>query len=166
MDIRSFTTEFRFRVSPGKTADGFTFCIQSEDATAVGGAAGDLGYQGIPKSVAVKFDLWSNDGEGPNSTGVYRNGDKPTNPGAIDLTPSGIDLHSGRTYDATIEYKTKKLTLSIVDIQDKAKRFSHTFDVDVPATVQGSTAYVGFTGGTGGANATQDILMWTWKSGE
>ena len=44
----------------------------------------------------MKFDLWNNDGEGPNSTGLFRNGDKPSNPGAIDLTPSGIDLHSGR----------------------------------------------------------------------
>ena len=130
----------------------------------MGDPAGGLGYQGIPKSLAVKFDLWSNDGEGLNSTGVYRNGDKPTNPGAIDLTPSGIDLHSGRTYDATIDYNNKKLTLNIVDIQDQKKRFSHTFDVNVPATVQGPTAYVGFTGGTGGANAVQDILMWTWKS--
>ena len=49
----------------------------------MGDPAGGLGYQDIPNSVAVKFDLWSNDGEGPNSTGLFLNGDKPTNPGAI-----------------------------------------------------------------------------------
>ena len=163
VDVRSFTTQFRFKISPS-TADGFTFCIHGGEPTAVGVSAGGLGYQGIPNSMAVKFDLFSNDGEGPNSTGVYLNGDKPTNAGAIDLTPSGIDLHSGRTYDATIDYKDKKLTLTIVDVQDMTKRFSHTFDVDVPAAVHGSTAYVGFTGGTGGAGANQDILTWTWLS--
>ena len=164
MDIRSFTTRFRFKISPGAGADGFTFCIQGGEPTAVGAPAGGLGYQGLTKSVAVKFDLYSNDGEGPNSTGVYLNGAKPTNIGAIDLTPSGIDLHSGRAYDATIDYKDKKLTLTIADVEDTKKMFSHTFDVDVSATVGGPTAFVGFTGGTGGASATQDILMWAWKS--
>ena len=122
------------------------------------------GCTGVSKSVAVKFDLYSNEGEGPNSTGVFLNGDKPTNIGAIDLTPSGIDLHSGRAYDVMIDYKEKKLTLTIADVEDKAKRFTHTFDVDVPVVVGGPTAFVGFTGGTGEANAVQEILMWTWKS--
>jgi hypothetical protein len=164
IDVRSFTTRFRFKISPGNTADGFTFCIHGGEPTAVGAPAGGLGYQGVPNSVAVKFDLFSDEGEGLNSTGVYLNGDKPTNAGAIDLTPSGIDLHSGRTYDATIDYKDKKLTLTIVDVQDMAKRFSHTFDVDVPAAVQSPNALVGFTGGTGGASAVQDVLTWTWQS--
>jgi serine/threonine protein kinase len=164
IDVRSFTTRFRFKISPGNTADGFTFCIHGGEPTAVGAPAGGLGYQGVPNSVAVKFDLFSNEGEGPNTTGVYLNGDKPTNAGAIDLTPSGIDLHSGRTYDATIDYKDKKLTLNITDVENPAKKFSRTFDVDVPATVHGSTAYVGFTGGTGEVSAIQDILSWTWQS--
>ena len=148
---------FRFRISPGNTADGFTFCIQGGDPKAVGDPAGGLGYQDIPNSVAVKFDLYGNDGEGPNSTGLFLNGAKPTNPGAIDLTPSGVDLHGGRAYDATIDYKNKKLTLNIVDAEEKGKKFTHTFDVDVPAAVHGTTALVGFTGGTGGASANQDI---------
>jgi serine/threonine protein kinase len=164
LDVRSFATRFRFKISPGVTADGFTFCIHGGEPTAVGAPAGGLGYQGLTKSLAVKFDLYSNDGEGPNSTGVYLNGAKPTNAGAIDLTPSGVDLHSGRTYDATVDYKDKKLTLTIADVEDAKKRFSHTFDVDMPATVGGPTAFAGFTGGTGGASATQDILIWTWQS--
>jgi len=165
VDVRSFTTRFRFRISPGATADGFTFCIQGGEPTAVGEPAGGLGYQGVPASVAVKFDLCGNDGEGPNSTGLFLDGAKPSNPGSIDLTPSGVDLHGGRAYDAMIDYKGKKLTLNIVDAEDKAKKFSHAFDVDVPAAVHGSTAFVGFTGGTGGPSANQDILSWTWQSG-
>ncbi len=165
MDVRSFTTQFRFKVSPGAGADGFTFCIQGGEPTSVGAPAGGLGYQDITKSAAVKFDLYSNDGEGPNSTGLYLNGAKPTNPGALDLTPSGVDLHNGRAYDATIDYKDKKLTLTIADVQDMAKKFSHTFDdVDIPTAVGGSAAFIGFTGSTGGASATQEILSWTWHS--
>ncbi len=123
-----------------QTADGFTFCIQGDDPTALGQGAGGLGYQGIPNSVAVKFDLWDNKGEGANSTGLFRNGEEPSNPGAIDLTPSGIDLHSGRVCDAVIDYKDGKLTLLITDGEDAKKKFTATFDVDVPKTVGGGKA--------------------------
>jgi serine/threonine protein kinase len=165
VDVRAFRTAFRFRIAAGpQTADGFTFCIHGGDPTRVGAPGAGLGYQGIPKSVAVKFDLFNNDGEGPNSTGLFLNGAMPSNPGAVDLTPSGIDLHTGNAYDAVIDYKDGKLTLTITDVGDAAKRFTKTFPVDVPATVGGPTAIVGFTGGTGGAGAVQDILSWTWES--
>ena len=81
----------------------------------------------------MKFDLWNNDGEGPNSTGLFRNGDKPSNPGALDLAP--IDLHAGRAYDAVIDYKDGKLTLLVAEAEDASKKFSAAFDVDVRKTV-------------------------------
>ena len=71
-------------------SDGFTFCVQRAGPNAVGGAAGSLGYEGLPRSAAVKFDLYNNKGEGPNSTGVYTAGQGPHNEGAIDLTPSRV----------------------------------------------------------------------------
>jgi len=37
--------------------------------------------------------------------------------------------------------------------------------VNIPSTVGANTAYVGFTAGTGGETATQDILTWTFTSG-
>ncbi len=165
VDVHAFRTKFRFRIGGGpQTADGFTFCIQSGDSTLLGQPGGGLGYQDIPKSVAVKFDLWNNDGEGQNSTGLFRNGDKPSNPGALDLTPSGIDLHSGRPCDAAIDYKDGKLTLLITDAEDAKKRFAAAFDVDVPNAVGDTKAHVGFTGGTGGVGAAQDVLSWSWES--
>jgi len=35
--------------------------------------------------------------------------------------------------------------------------------VNIPGTVGGNTAYVGFTGGSGGATATQEILSWNYE---
>src|SRR5207248_7058309 len=35
----------------------------------------------------------------------------------------------------------------------------------LPGTVGGNTAWVGFTGGTGGLNAQQDIQTWTYTPG-
>ena len=52
----------------------FTFAIQGSAPTALGGLGGALGYAGMTNSVAVKFDIYDNAGEGTNSTGLYLNG--------------------------------------------------------------------------------------------
>jgi hypothetical protein len=36
--------------------------------------------------------------------------------------------------------------------------------VNIPQTIGGNTAYVGFTGGTGGLTAIQNIKTWTFTS--
>ncbi len=82
--VGSFTNDFTFQLT-NATADGFTFAIQGKGHSVVGKPGEDLGYGGIPASVAVKFDLWDNAGEGPNSTGLYVNGASPTVP-AVDLS--------------------------------------------------------------------------------
>ena len=43
--------------------------------------------------------------------------------------------------------------------------FSHTWEVDIPATVGANTAYVGFTGSSGGgAHAVQSVEAWTYAA--
>ena len=36
--------------------------------------------------------------------------------------------------------------------------------INIPQIVGGNTAYVGFTGGTGGLSASQKILTWTYNA--
>ncbi len=95
VNIQQFSTQFTFQLS-NPSADGITFTIQNNGPTALGGIGGGLGYARIPNSVAIKFDLYNNSGEGPDSTGLYVDGAMPTMP-AINLTGTGIDLHSGDT---------------------------------------------------------------------
>jgi len=83
--VGSFTNDFAFQFTDA-VADGMTFAIQAESPMALGGPGVSLGYAGIPKSVAVKFDLFNNAGEGFNSTGMYTDGAPPTVP-ALDLSP-------------------------------------------------------------------------------
>ena len=171
-NIQSFTTDFTFQLANGTqpSGEGITFCIQNSTPTAMGFAGGGLGFgpgttrgrKGIPKSVAVKFDLVSNQGEGVNSTGVYTNGSAPTMP-ATALAGSGIDLHSGHTFAVHIVYSASQLALTITDTVTQAS-FTKNFNVNIPSIVGGNTAYVGFTGSTSWKTATQQILTWTYSA--
>ena len=169
LNIQAFTTDFTFQLS-NAGADGITFTIQNSGLTALGPSGGGLGYgpansggtPGIGKSVAIKFDTYDNSGEGPNSTGLYKNGASPTTP-FTDLTPSGINLHSGSTFSAHVVYDRTTLSLTITD-PVTSKTFSTSWPVDIPTTVGGPTAYVGFTGGTGGQTSSQKIGSWTFSS--
>ncbi len=162
VNVQQFSTRFDFQLT-NPVADGFTFTIQGGGPTAKGGGGENLGYGGIPESVAVKFDLFSNAGEGADSTGLYTDGATPTTP-AIDLSSTGINLHSGDTFNAQLAYNGTVLT---VVITDKVTNTSATqaYTVNIPAIVGGPTAYVGFTGGTGATTAVQEILNWSYSVG-
>jgi hypothetical protein len=183
---QSFTTDFTFQLSSpeglqlANIADGFTFTILNAEPyvvaagdAALGGLGAALGFAGIVNNtsggydnldMAIKFDLHNDSGEGPDSTGLYVNGASPTTP-AVDLTGTGIDLHSGHLFQAhiTYNYAAKNLTLTLTDTVTLAT-WSHAFTVDIPTTIGGTTAYVGFTGASGFDVAVQQILNWTFTN--
>ena len=170
-DVTSFHTSFTFAYTDPH-ADGFTFCIQGGASTALGPTGGGLGYGpddpggtgGIANSVAVKFDLYDNNGEGDDSTGLYQDGASPTNVGSVDLHASGVDLHSGHLFRAEMNYDGTTLEVIISDTNTGASD-TQNYTVNIPSVVGGSTAFVGFTGATGGFTATQDIVTWTYEEG-
>src|SRR5580704_4500715 len=170
LNIQSFTTDFSFQLT-NPNADGITFVIQNVGTTALGPSGGGLGYGpdtpggsgGIPSSVAVKFDLYNNDGEGTNSTGLYTDGASPTIPATT--LGGNVNLHSGDVFNVHITYSGTTLTMTITDATTPADTFTTSWTVNIPSTVGANTAYAGFTGGTGGMTATQDILSWTFTSG-
>ena len=157
VSVTGFTTDFTFQlVDP--TADGFTFTLQNSGTSAVGTSGAGLGYAGIAHSVAVKFDLYNNSGEGTDSTGVYVNGASPTVP-STDLSTSSFSLHSGHPLHAHLAYSGTTLTLTLTDTTTNAS-VTKSFTINIPSTVGGNTAYAGFTAGTGGSTSTQKILSW------
>ena len=113
MNVQSFTTNFSFQMTDAQ-ADGMTFVIQNGAATALGLGGGGLGYEDIGNSVAVKFDIYNNAGEGTDSTGMYVNGAMPTVP-AVDMTSSGVVLLSGDVMNVQLSYNGTTLSLSITD---------------------------------------------------
>ena len=162
VNVQSFSTTFTFQLS-NPAANGITFAIQNQGTAALGLFGQGLGYEYIPTSVAVKFDLYNAAGEGPDSTGLYTDGAVPTVP-AIDLSSTGINLHSDDTMSVQLLYNGTTLTMTITDTVTLAS-YTTSWTINIPATVGGNTAYVGFTGGTGGLTASQKILTWAYTPG-
>ena len=162
VNIKRFTTTFEFKLQKAE-ADGFTFTIQGKEAKSLGAKGGALGAEGIANSATVKFDLYDNNGEGFNSTGLYLRGAAPTKVGSISLSASGVDLRAGRPMRATLVYDGTTLKVTIADAQTQAFH-TQNYPVDLVSVIGADTAHVGFTAATGGKSAIQDILNWTFQS--
>jgi hypothetical protein len=161
INIQAFTSIFTFQLSAAQ-ANGFTFTIQNNSPTALGGDSAGLGYQNIPNSVAIKFNFYNYNNEGSDSTGFYTDGEAPVTP-TVDISPSGIQLNSDDGITATITYDGTTLTLNLLD-GVSGDKFTYSQPINIPQTVGGNTAYVGFTGGSGGLSASQKILSWTYTT--
>jgi hypothetical protein len=157
--VGTFSTDFTFQ-QLNATADGMTFTVQGGGIYVLGNGGGGLGYQGIPSSIAVKFDLYNNAGEGIDSTGLYTGGVSPTVP-SVNLSSTGINLHSGDIMHAHLVYDGTNLTMTLTDTVTNGTA-TEVFPVNIPSLVGRTTAHVGFTGGTGKSAATQNVLSWTY----
>jgi Ca2+-binding RTX toxin-like protein len=183
-DITKFKTSFEFQIAGDASGHGFAFVVQSDGATikpvTEGGNIGEgLGYGSAtkltyPHSMAIKFDLFRSadifeySGDSISTTGLYLSGAVPTTP-EINLLPAGIDLHSNHKMRAALDYDSslRKLVLSIDDTVTGAQ-FAKVFsDLNLPASLGGGAAYVGFTASTTKnpeLAATQKILHWKFAS--
>ena len=174
--INKFDTSFDFvyAANGNPPGEGFAFVIQRDPAglTAVGTPGQDLGYAGIKNSLAIKFDIMDNEGEGMNSTGLFVKGDSPTTATAapeenVDLTPSGVMLGTaGDTYHVHLTYDGTTLHQEVTDVTAN-KTFTHDYKVDIPGVIGDTCGWVGFTGATGavgnpGDHSEQDITKWTF----
>ena len=147
------------------TFDAFTTTTPPGPA-AQGESGFGLGSSGIHQSAAVSFAA-SIPSTGVSSTGLFFNGDTPTDqPLAPDvnqpLAGTGINFTAGaedpngpHTFQATLSYSGTTLTETITD-QTTGATFSRDYqNVDLPTTVGGSTAFVGFGAGTDGRDGDQ-----------
>jgi hypothetical protein len=163
---QTMKTSFRFSQydGSGNPGDGFTFAIHRDPRgkDAIGEGGGSLGYGGddeITNSVAVEFDLYSDDGGFPlneDHIAILRNGDETDH-----LAPVAADIFGGDRY-AWIDYsaKQKKLSVYLASTSTKPSSPTTSAKVNIAKTVGGKTAHAGFTGATGGEWVTQDILSW------
>ncbi|MBB5056715.1 hypothetical protein HDF16_001400 [Granulicella aggregans] len=170
--VSSFESDFDFQLTDAN-ADGFAFVLQSNGPNAIGSSGSGLGYgnpaggtgASITNSLAVAFDLHSNQGEGSNSVRLEENGvTKSLNPNftaPVDLTPSGLDLHSGHRFHARIfSQNSDQIEVMLTDLVTQ-KSTDFTLFLSTAYPLGGSAFYAGFTGGTGAGTAIQTIYDWS-----
>ncbi|RPH46223.1 MAG: DUF1929 domain-containing protein, partial [Burkholderiales bacterium] len=161
----SFVTRFQFRMGGGTNGDGFAFVVQGNDTMALGGAGGALGYGGIERSIAVKFDAYQNAGEpNDNHIAVLVNGSMV----AIAPTPAPFRLADNAVHTAWVVYDGIGKRL-LVNLEQGATNVTSTWPVltvplDLPAIV-GDAMLMGFTAGTGGAVQEHRIEHWSFTAG-
>lgn len=147
--------------------EGYAFVIQNSDSMALGTGGSGMGYEGIPRSLAIEFDLFSNSGLGdPNNNhiSVHTRGLAGNSPNHTFALGSGIvpfDMSTGGTVDVTITYVPGTLTVQLSSF------FTLVVNVDL-TNVGGANlldangrAWVGFTGSTGAAFEHHNILFYT-----
>ena len=156
MSVAAFTTQFDFQLTKA-FADGITFIVQGTGDRALGSNGQGLGYQGIGKSVAVKFDLY----EDADSMGLFVDGASPRGGNSVSFRQSKIDLRSGHKFRVSMRYADARLEVTITDLQTQA-RFSQQYTVDIPALVGSPVGFVGFGASTGQMTAVQEIVNWTY----
>ncbi|PWU14943.1 MAG: hypothetical protein C5B50_16205 [Verrucomicrobia bacterium] len=151
--IGAFMANFTYQESPPLAnlgADGATFCIQrdSRGLAALGGSGGNLGVSGITPSWELCLNIFPN-----NNVGYSFNTGGGHGPY---LNPFPVDLHSQDPIQISLLYDGATMFMTMTDAV-ATTAFSTSTAVNLPSTLGSSTAYVGFTGATGGDNSTQTI---------
>lgn len=157
---RPWVTTFSFRLDG--TADGLSFVIQDSGTGALGGGGSDLGYGGIPRSVAVEFDTFAFQGEFAAdhvSVQTQRSGGNSSDDSAS-LAHAVLpgDLNDGAIHLCTIAYDGTVLRVLV----DGETLVSTPIDFANDIGDQDGKAWIGFTGSTGGATAAQSVLGWAF----
>ncbi len=168
VSAQNFTTDFTFQMVNPQDG-GLTFTLQGQGTQAIGSPGCGLGYgacpgqaQAIPNSIAFKFDIFNDAGEGTDSFGLYANGAAPTVP-SIDLTSTGLNLRSGDPFHVHMTYDGSTLQVSLTDTIT-GKSVSGSFSGNIPGLLGTSSVFAGFTAGSAGSGVTADILNWTYTS--
>lgn len=167
----SFSTFFKFNISnpmgisdgDGQGADGIVFVVQTVSNTA-GGSGGGIGYLGIEKSLGVEFDTWDN--------GLQWN-DPNGNHLGIDLGGSfngptqtiATRMNNGEDWYAWIDYNgaTGLIEVRLSETSARPATATLTRAADLVDILGQTSAYIGFTSGTGAAGGYHDIVAWQFE---
>lgn len=166
----AFETSFRFRISgveqnPG---DGFAFVIQNSSAFALGTDSYGIGYNDIPRSVAVEFDTtlqeYSGD-PGSQHLGVHTRGmasNSSHESASLGSTIPPVVFADGETHRVTIKYSPGTLLVFLDDPDTPV--LSVEIDIADAVRLDDGTAWIGFTASTEpGFRENHDILDWTFS---
>ena len=113
------------------------------------GAGGGLGFSGISPSAGVIFNIYAN-----NTVGVAFRTNGAT--GGPYTASAPVNLAGGNPIAVTLRYDGATLSLALKDTVTSAV-FNTAWAANLPSILGTNTAYVGFTGGSGGVASRQQV---------
>ena len=166
-----FSTFFQFQMTdpgPAGASDGMAFVIQTQNANALGAGGGELGYTGITPSVAVEFDTWQNPFDiNDNHVAILTNGemndlDPQTPYGVTNCQPTGAFgcMSNGDTLSGWIDNDGASLHVAVADNSTTHPANLISYPIDIPGLLGQSSAFVGFTAGTGAGWENHLVANW------
>ena len=151
-----FTASFVYaEASAQAPADGFAFVLQSVGANAVGQGGGYLAA-GIQQSAGIALHTYNYD-----YINIFTGGNAFSGAGNPIAAPSGTSA-SPSEFDFTVKYDGSSLSYTATNLETLSTVAGSQL-VDLSGL--GSTAFVGFTGATGGQSSDQRISDFTFTSG-
>jgi len=177
VNYSNFSASFSFRFTGTGaygSADGLVFVIKNAGSKTAGGDGGGLGYGtistgsgsyvGIPNSIGIEFDNWVNpEVSDPlvNHIGINTNGNV-TSLATANVSPS---FNGNGPWYAWIDYNGTNLSLSVSTQNSKPGTAMLTYAIgNLESIIGAPTALIGFTGSTGGATQTEQVLSLNYNN--
>lgn len=182
INAATFSTFFKFRITnPGGSlfdsnnetgADGLVFVVQSVSSS-IGGFGEGIGYKGILKSVGAEWDTWHNPyNHDPdpyptqpisNHIGIDVNGVVDHGVGSPNTKVIPTRFDDGNIWYGWVDYNGTTLEVRTNQTGVRSVTADLSRDLDLVSILGQTTAYVGFTSGTGADWGNHDILSWEYR---
>jgi hypothetical protein len=170
-----FRSTFSFEVAdpdPNFGADGFAFIVQNDSPTALGAAGSSLGFMdigdgpGLDNFLAVEFDTLNSGitfDQNDNHIAVQsRRKLPPKDRQFLGSANPPFSIQGGGVHSAQIAYDPGLLTISVDNSPTPLLQVN--VDLATLLDLDDGLAWVGFTGATGAAWESHDILSWSFVS--
>ncbi len=184
-----FTTSFKFRIKDGNNylsdenslpgGDGFAFIIQNTGMNILSKQGGWLGYSFLNNSLAVEYDLFSDDSlqlvdlKDPNgnhvavqSNGIFTNSAAHNDSITLGINSDIPLLQSdGTIYYSKIDYNIQlnnlRVFLDTTDVYTRPILEIDSLEIGKLLDLfEGEMAYIGFSASTGNVSEKFEILSW------
>ncbi len=175
VNAATFSTAFRFRITdPGGTifdnnptsgADGIVFVVQNV-ASNIGGAGQGIGYSGIPNSVGAEWDTWHNsynNDPDSNHLGIDVNGVVDHGAGSPFTQTIATRFDDGNLWYAWVDYDGTNLEVRTNQTGIRPATATLSRSVNIVSILGATSAYIGFTSGTGADWGNHDIVSWEYR---
>ncbi|PRP84896.1 hypothetical protein PROFUN_07550 [Planoprotostelium fungivorum] len=161
-----FSVEFKFQITE-RGADGLAFVLQNEGPSAKGRDGSDLGYGGIPRSVAIEMDTYDSGTHGDpsgNHVSVNSRGELPNSAHhsfSLGCTRElAVQLADGGVHHVKVVYLDGSLYVYVDDLQRAVLKVK----ILLTDYLGSGQAWIGFTASTGGLSQVHDLLSFDYNT--